>query len=66
MNFFYNNTGKTATDANGKTVAEYTLYKNPEGKTAFVPLRLSRYPSNRASLMVEATIKCKVGKAGVK
>lgn len=33
MNFFYNNTGKTATDANGKTVAEYTLYKNPEGKT---------------------------------
>lgn len=33
MNFFYNNTGKTATDANGKTVAEYTFYKNPEGKT---------------------------------
>ncbi len=33
MNFFYNNTNKTAVNEEGKTVAEYTLYKNPEGKT---------------------------------
>lgn len=33
MNFFYHNTGKTAINDKGETVAEYTLYKNPEGKT---------------------------------
>ena len=33
MSFFYNNTGKTAVDEKGNTVAEYTLHKNPEGKT---------------------------------
>ncbi|GIJ96970.1 hypothetical protein CAPN001_15390 [Capnocytophaga stomatis] len=32
MNFFYNNTGKTAVNDKGDTVAEYTLHKNPEGK----------------------------------
>lgn len=33
MNFFYHNTGNTAVNEKGETVAEYTLYKNPEGKT---------------------------------
>src|SRR5690606_29541257 len=33
MSFFYNNTSKTAVNDAGKEVAEYTLYKNPEGKT---------------------------------
>ena len=33
MNFFYHNTGNTAVNANGDTVAEYNLHKNPEGKT---------------------------------
>lgn len=33
MSFFYNNTGKTAVDEKGNTVAEYTLHKNLEGKT---------------------------------
>lgn len=33
MNFFYHNTGKTAVNDKGETVAEYNLYKNPEGKT---------------------------------
>lgn len=33
MSFFYNNTGKEATDEKGNIVAEYTLHKNPEGKT---------------------------------
>lgn len=33
MNFFYHNSGKTVTDELGNTVAEYTLHKNPEGKT---------------------------------
>ena len=33
MSFFYNNTAKTATNDIGKEVAEYTLHKNPEGKT---------------------------------
>lgn len=33
MNFFYNNTGKTTVNAEGRPVAEYTLHKNPEGKT---------------------------------
>lgn len=33
MNFFYHNTGKTAVTDKGIIVAEYTLYKNPEGKT---------------------------------
>ena len=33
MNFFYQNTGKTALNEKSNTVAEYTLYKNPEGKT---------------------------------
>lgn len=33
MKFLYQNTNHTATDAQGKTVQEYTLYKNPEGKT---------------------------------
>ena len=33
MSFFYNNSGKTALNENGKNVAEYTLHKNPEGKT---------------------------------
>ncbi|MGN6493297.1 MAG: DUF417 family protein [Agriterribacter sp.] len=33
MNFFYHNTGKTAVNDKGATVAEYTLFKNPEGKT---------------------------------
>lgn len=32
MSFFYNNTGKTAVNDKGETVAEYTLHKNPEGK----------------------------------
>lgn len=32
MQFFYNNTGNTATNESGQEVAEYTLYKNPEGK----------------------------------
>lgn len=33
MNFFYHNTGNTAVNEQGEEVAEYTLYKNPEGKT---------------------------------
>ncbi len=33
MSFFYNSTGKTAINDAGVPVAEYTLYKNPEGKT---------------------------------
>lgn len=33
MSFFYNNTEKTVVNEAGKEVAEYTLYKNPEGKT---------------------------------
>ncbi len=33
MSFFYQNSGKTALNDKGETVAEYTLYKNPEGKT---------------------------------
>lgn len=33
MSFFYNNTDKVATNDTGKEVTEYTLYKNPEGKT---------------------------------
>src|SRR5690554_1389837 len=33
MSFFYNNTDKVVTNDTGKEVAEYTLYKNPEGKT---------------------------------
>lgn len=33
MSFFYNNSRNTVINADGKTVAEYTLYKNPEGKT---------------------------------
>ena len=32
MNFFYQNTGNTAENDKGETVAEYTLHKNPEGK----------------------------------
>lgn len=32
MSFFYNNTGKMATNDQGKEVPEYTLHKNPEGK----------------------------------
>ena len=33
MDFFYNNSGKITLNENGEKVAEYTLYKNPEGKT---------------------------------
>lgn len=33
MSFFYQNTGNTVINEQGKEVAEYTLYKNPEGKT---------------------------------
>lgn len=33
MSFFYHNTDKTTVDDQGKEIAEYTLYKNPEGKT---------------------------------
>ncbi|MDY0089884.1 MAG: DUF417 family protein [Flavobacteriaceae bacterium] len=33
MSFFYNNSGKTVVNEEGKEIAEYTLYKNPEGKT---------------------------------
>lgn len=33
MSFFYQNSGNTVIDEKGKEVAEYTLYKNPEGKT---------------------------------
>src|SRR3546814_10274756 len=33
MNFFYQNTGETAINDKGEVVAEYTLHKNPEGKT---------------------------------
>ena len=32
MSFFYENANKTITNPEGKTVKEYTLYKNPEGK----------------------------------
>ena len=30
MSFFYQNVHETSVDENGKTVAAYTLYKNPE------------------------------------
>ena len=33
MKFFYHNTGNTEKNDKGETVAEYNLYKNPEGKT---------------------------------
>lgn len=33
MKFFYHNTGNTAKNDRGETVAEYNLYKNLEGKT---------------------------------
>lgn len=33
MSFFYNNSGKTVVNEKGVKVGEYTLYKNPEGKT---------------------------------
>lgn len=33
MYFFYSNSGNMITNGDGKTVPEYTLYKNPEGKT---------------------------------
>lgn len=33
MSFFYNKSQNTITNEEGKTVAEYTQYKNPEGKT---------------------------------
>lgn len=33
MSFFYNNSENTVINDEGKTVAEYTQYKNPEGKT---------------------------------
>lgn len=33
MSFFYNNTNNTAVNDKGAEVAEYTLHKNPEGKT---------------------------------
>lgn len=33
MSFFYQNSGKNVVNSEGKTVAEYTQYKNPEGKT---------------------------------
>lgn len=33
MNFFYHNAHKTAINDQGREVAEYTLHKNPEGKT---------------------------------
>ncbi len=33
MSFFYKNTNNTAVNDKGETVAEYTLHKNPEGKT---------------------------------
>lgn len=32
MSFIYQNTGNTAVNDMGETVAEYTLHKNPEGK----------------------------------
>lgn len=32
MSFFYNNTGKTAVNDKGETVAQYKLHRNPEGK----------------------------------
>lgn len=33
MRFFYHHTGEFAVSDKGKTVATYTLHKNPEGKT---------------------------------
>lgn len=33
MSFLYNNSAKMTVNEEGKTVAEYTIYKNPEGKT---------------------------------
>lgn len=33
MSFFYNNSKNTVINDEGKSVAEYTQYKNPEGKT---------------------------------
>jgi len=33
MSFFYHNTDKTTVDDQGKEIGEYTLYKNPEGRT---------------------------------
>ncbi|MDO4727758.1 MAG: DUF417 family protein [Bacteroidota bacterium] len=33
MSFWYNNSGKMAVNEKGQTVPEYTLHKNPEGKT---------------------------------
>ncbi|WP_282628384.1 DUF417 family protein [Empedobacter sedimenti] len=33
MSFFYHNENEASIDENGKIVAAYTLYKNPEGKT---------------------------------
>ncbi|WP_114791797.1 DUF417 family protein [Niabella yanshanensis] len=33
MSFFYKNSGKTAINSEGKTVPQYTVYKNAEGQT---------------------------------
>lgn len=33
MSFFYHNSGNTIINDKGEEVSEYTLYKNPEGKT---------------------------------
>ncbi len=45
MNFFYKNTGKTAVNNLGKTVPQYTLYKNAEGQT--VQKNISWHKDNR-------------------
>lgn len=41
MSFFYHNTGKVQAP-DGKTVAAYTLYKNPEGKTVKKNIRWNK------------------------
>ncbi|SUP53170.1 Inner membrane protein ykgB [Weeksella virosa] len=61
MKFFYNNTGKTATNEKGETVAQYTLYKNPEGKT--VQKNIDWHKENRTYLFSYGlgTVICSIG-----
>jgi len=61
MKFFYNNTDKTATNEKGETVAQYTLYKNPEGKT--VQKNIDWHKENRTYLFSYGlgTVICSIG-----
>ena len=61
MSFFYHNTGKMAVNDEGKSVPEYTLHKNPEGKMVKANIEWHKENSTYVFSYGLGTMICSIG-----